>query len=407
MSRTTKTSEEEQLTKLNSSFEYTAELSRRNALKAVLSMAGAAVLFGFPHLAQAADATEATKKALAEAQAKYEQVQKQMNELAAQFQELSVKQDQTLSQIEAVQNQIDATQLEIEKKEAELKAKKGILSDRVSSNYKAGGTDALAMLLSSSSFDELISKTFYLNKVNESDQEAIAAVNRVQRELEQQKLNLEKQKSELEALRAVQAEQLKAMNAKKDEVQNLLSNLSDDVKALIAQRDKEILAAAKAEEEARRAAAAARQHANGVRGSAGVRPGMSQTVAGATAQKRVVNSCGVTPSPGYGLCAAWVSYVFENAGLGYVGGNANDMYNAWCTSSDKNKLKVGMIIAVSSHPQTQAGQVYGHVGVYVGGNTVMDNIGYIRSINLDQWINFYGETVTPRWGWASGINLEA
>ena len=102
-----------------------------------------------------------------------------------------------------------------------------------------------------------------------------------------------------------------------------------------------------------------------------------------------------------------MSYVFSNAGLGSVYGNADDMYNAWCTSSDKSKLKVGMIIAVSTHPHTWAGQIYGHVGIYVGGNTVMDNIGYIRSINVDQWINFYGGTVTPRWGWANGLNLEA
>lgn len=25
--------------------------------------------------------------------------------------------------------------------------------------------------------------------------------------------------------------------------------------------------------------------------------------------------------------------------------------------------------------------------------------------NLDYWISFYGTTVTPRWGWANGINL--
>ena len=82
------------------------------------------------------------------------------------------------------------------------------------------------------------------------------------------------------------------------------------------------------------------------------------------------------------------------------------MYANYCTSSNKANLKVGMIIAVPSHPHTSAGRIYGHVGISVGDYTVMDNIGYIRSISVDSWIAYYGLTSTPRWGWAKGINLE-
>ena len=36
----------------------------------------------------------------------------------------------------------------------------------------------------------------------------------------------------------------------------------------------------------------------------------------------------------------------------------------------------------------------------------MDNIGYIRTININSWISYYGTTVTPRWGWLHmGIKL--
>ena len=79
-------------------------------------------------------------------------------------------------------------------------------------------------------------------------------------------------------------------------------------------------------------------------------------------------------------------------GLGNVPGNADDMYSNFCTSSKKSNLQVGMIIAVSSHSHTWAGRIYGHVGIYVGDNTVMDNVGYIRSINVDEWISYYGGT---------------
>ena len=59
-------------------------------------------------------------------------------------------------------------------------------------------------------------------------------------------------------------------------------------------------------------------------------------------------------------------------------------------------------LASPTHPHTSAGRIYGHVGIYVGNGTVMDNVGFIRSIGVDEWIAYYGVTVTPRWGWIGG-----
>lgn len=116
--------------------------------------------------------------------------------------------------------------------------------------------------------------------------------------------------------------------------------------------------------------------------------------------KAILDACNKVPSPGAGLCAMWVSFVYQEAGLGYPGGNANNMYWNYCTSSNKSDLKPGMIVAVSTHNGTAAGRVYGHVGIYIGNNTVMDNIGYIRTISLDEWISTYGDLVPVKWGWA-------
>lgn len=35
-------------------------------------------------------------------------------------------------------------------------------------------------------------------------------------------------------------------------------------------------------------------------------------------QKKIVNAAYITPSPGAGWCAMWVSQVYQNAGLGYI-----------------------------------------------------------------------------------------
>mgnify|MGYP000857906509 FL=1 len=104
-------------------------------------------------------------------------------------------------------------------------------------------------------------------------------------------------------------------------------------------------------------------------------------------QKKIVDTAFITPSPGPGWCAMWVSQVYQNAGLGYIGGNANDMYRNYTFTSDRSKLKVGMLVAVeSSSSGSTAGLTYGHVGIYIGDGKVIDNIGHIRVTTLDDWI---------------------
>ena len=128
---------------------------------------------------------------------------------------------------------------------------------------------------------------------------------------------------------------------------------------------------------------------------------------GAKASKKaqgILDSARQVGSPGSGLCAKWISLVWSNAGYAYPYGNACDMYWNWCKSSNKSSLKPGMIVAVPSHSHTDAGRIYGHVGIYMGNGMVRDNIGYIRDISLNEWIAYYGSSTT-RWGWPNGEPL--
>lgn len=108
-------------------------------------------------------------------------------------------------------------------------------------------------------------------------------------------------------------------------------------------------------------------------------------------------------SPGVRLCAAYVSLVSQAAGYGYPGGNANDMYWRWCVSESQADIRAGMMIAVSTHSRTPAGQQWGHVGIIVrhddGSYWVRENIGYINERPLQDWIDYYSTTVPARWGW--------
>ena len=384
------------------------ELSRRTALKALFGAASAAVLFGLPARARAAEATKETTDKLNAAQAQLDEVQAQLDSIAGEYAALANKNAQTLSDIEGVQGQIDDTQTQIDEKKAELKKKRDDLSDRVSASYKSGGTNILSLLLASGSFEELVANAHYVEKINKSDRDAIEDIQAIQEELDAQKTELESQKADLEKLKDQQTAQMQDMQTKQQEVQTVLNGLSDDVKELMAQRDSEILAAAQAEEAARKAAAAAAaaNKNNSYSGGGSYAPGTPQQNAGSGKQQAVVNACYSTPSPGQNWCAAWVTNVFRNAGVGYFGGNACDMFNAWCYSSDRSALQVGMIVADSSHSGTgMPGLIYGHVGIYVGGGIVMSNEGAITSKSLDSFISFYGTGSGVRWGWLGGIAL--
>ena len=398
----------------NSDSILSQELSRRTALKALFGAASAAVLFGLPTRAHAAQATKETTDKLNAAQAQLDEVQAQLDSIANEYAALANKNAQTLNDIEGVQGQIDDTQTQIDEKKAELKKKRGDLSDRVSASYKSGGTNVLSLLLASGSFEELVANAHYVEKINKSDRDAIEDIQTIQEELDAQKTELESQKADLEKLKDQQTAQMQDMQAKQQEVQTVLSGLSDDVKELMAQRDSEILAAAQAEEAARKAAAAAAAAANKNNSSSGgsssgggsYAPGTPQQNAGSGKQQAVVNACYSTPSPGQNWCAAWVTNVFRNAGVGYFGGNACDMFNAWCYSSDRSALQVGMIVADSSHSGTGTpGLLYGHVGIYIGGGIVMSNEGPITSRSLDSFISFYGTGSGVRWGWLGGVVL--
>lgn len=370
------------------------DIPRRAVFAGLLAAAGITTSLAMPRDAYGARASQETLDSLASAEEQLDAVQKQLDSLAGQFQELSVKQDETITQIESVNVEIEQTEEEIEKLQEELSEKQDTLASRVAKSYKNGPTSLLNLLLTSESFDELLSNTQYISKMNSSDQQIIEEVQKLRTELQEKKSSLEEQKKSLEELKDQQAQQLSDMQAKQQEISELLNGLSQEVKDLMAQRDAEYLAAVQEEERQRQEAA------NSNKNNTGTISG------GAKSLERVLSACHATPSPGAGYCAMWVSKVFYNAGFSYAGGNACDMYNSWCTSSNQNNLQPGMIIAVSSHPHTSAGRVYGHVGIYVGNGVVMENVGPIKSTSLSSWLSYYGATVTPRWGWLCGWQLQ-
>lgn len=397
-------------------------VTRRDALRILIGAGMCAVLS--PVIARAATTQEkldAAQLSYDEAQSKLDQIGQEYSAIADQLSQTQAQVGDLSSQIDAKQAEVEQKQTEIDAKQAEVEAKQQQLGDRMCSAYKSGGSSVLDILLSSATFEELTSNIYYLDKISAADQAMISEVKDLKAELESQKSSLEaekaeleSQKSQLESLQSQQEQQLEEAQAKQAEAQDLVSNLSSEVKELMAQRDAELLAAQKAAEEAARqeeerrkaaaaAAAAAANKNNGSSGGSG--SGGSQTITGNGSLAAVQSAAYSVPSPGSGLCAAWVTRVFAAAGLNVGGGNACDMYNWYCYTSVSN-IQPGMIVACPSAPYSSAAVIYGHVGIYLGNNTVRDNAsGRLRTSSLSAWVSEYSVTSTVRCGWLGGVAL--
>lgn len=133
--------------------------------------------------------------------------------------------------------------------------------------------------------------------------------------------------------------------------------------------------------------------------------GGAELEASTETQKRIVSAARMTPFQGEGWCASWVSHAYENAGLGYIGGNANDMYRSFANNHDRSQLKVGMVVAVEhSVAGSSLGWKYGHVGIYIGDGKVLHNSSSVETTSLDDWISIYGKYSPVGWGYPPSVS---
>lgn len=392
-------------------------VTRRDALRLFMGAGLCATLL--PSVASATTTQEkldAAQLSYDEAQAELDVINEEYAAIAGQLAQTQVEMVDVTGKIDAKQAEIDATQEQIDATQAEIESKQEALGDHMSSAYKSGPQSALDMLLSSATFEELTSNIYYLDKVSESERRMIEEVKTLKAELEVEKAELEVQKGELEAqrdalaeLQAQQEQQLSQAQAKQIEAESLVGSLSAEVQELMAQRDAELIAAQKAAEEARRLEEERKQQqqqqggsssGGGWNGSIG-----GSAVVGTGSLQAVVNASYSTPSPGSGLCAAWVTNVFSRAGVGGFGGNACDMFSWYCGTST-SAIQAGMIIATPSAPYGSAAMRYGHVGIYIGGGTVRHNqSGVVKNDPLGSWVSMYSKTAPVLCGWLGGIAL--
>ena len=174
--------------------------------------------------------------------------------------------DASLTQAKA---QLAQTEAELKQEQQNLDTQVDAYSNRLRENYINGNVSLLDVVLESTSMEDFITRSFYMEKILEYDNNMIDNINKSIDEIEAKKQTQEQQKAEMESLRAAKESAVKDLKQAQAEKYSLISSAEanldkkeDEYDAMLADSNKlnsEINALIKKqkEEAARRAKAAA------------------------------------------------------------------------------------------------------------------------------------------------------
>ena len=398
----------------------------------------------------------------------YEQALSNLDEITGEYVALAQKQDETLSQLQQTRDEIaaneskmDGVRQEIEACQTELKTQQDTLAQHVSDSYKSGGVNLLSILLSSTSWEDAISLFYYHQAINKAEVSEIDAVNKSKSALQDQQDKLESlqtklkdEEANLSALYDDQQRQSDEMEEQQRAAAALLQSIPQETKEQLDEESKEIVDSAEqvvqnkdeeeseekddqkkdeeksdsSEEEEKKDDSEKDKESEEQKAEEQKQEEQQEeekpaeedkqeeehrepTITGNGTLQSVLDAAYSSyPSDeagrrGWG-CSGYIYFLFQMAGINASTNNASGYTNAFCYSSDRNELKPGMIVGVTTHTRSSAGAMNGHVGLYVGNNTVRDfGSSGIGEWSLDSWIDFYGTTVAVRWGWYGGVAL--
>lgn len=168
----------------------------------------------------------------AELQQQVDAAQANLDSLYSQAEVASESLNDTQATLDQLKSDIADNEQQIADKEQELAQKQEVLSKRVRSSYEGGTENFLAVILGSTSFQDLWENTLYANRIQQADANQIAEVNQIRDELKQQKAELEDQQAQQEELLAQKQEQVDELSSKTAAAQSYLDGLSQELREI-------------------------------------------------------------------------------------------------------------------------------------------------------------------------------
>ena len=295
----------------------------------------------------------------------------QAQHLAAEVQALNTKMEIAVEAYDAANQKLSDVQARIRTNQHQLivarynlLVARQTLTQRVVSLYKQGKTDMLDVLLSTKSFQQLVTEVDAMRQVDRNDSQTVSTITALKAQISDRRRALLAEGKQAAALVAQRAATKQQVDAALSERQSKLAGVQKEIKAMEA-------AQARAAKLAEERAAAAREAASHVQTTSG-NPGGTTSSAGAhggivaIAQRYLgVPYVWGGASPSGFDCSGLVMYCYAQIGISLPHNAA--MQYADCTPVAHGSEQPGDLVFFGY----SAGGIH-HVGIYVGGGSMID-----------------------------------
>lgn len=190
----------------------------------------------------------ASTPAYAVEQADVDAAAARLSELGAQLTEIQSSLDSASSELAQTSVDLANKQDEVNDTQAKLDTKRSELSDIMRSNYKLGASSVLDFILGSTSINDLVSRVCYMDKISEQRAEVINTVKSMEEQLKSEQAELESKQSE-------QTEKVVSLQSQAEDYDSRVSEASSYYNSLDSELQAQVAAAAEAEQNAAAAAA--------------------------------------------------------------------------------------------------------------------------------------------------------
>lgn len=166
-----------------------------------------------------------------------DEAQVQLDALGSELSQLQDDLFKATEDLESTRYKIGQCKIEIKATREDLAEAKALLGGRMRSSYKTGGVALLDALLQSTSFSDFISRVYYMDKIADSDADAISQVKQLEQKLGENQRRLEKQKRTQESAIDDLNSQIDAYGIRIADAREYYESLSEDVRTAVVESD--------------------------------------------------------------------------------------------------------------------------------------------------------------------------
>lgn len=173
--------------------------------------------------------------AFAVTQADVDSAAARLSELGGQLSDIQSQLQSATNDVVSTSQDLSDKQSEVEQTHGDLEVKKNELSEIMRSNYKQGSASTLDFILGSTSIDDLVSRVTYMDKVSKQRADVIASVKSLEEQLKQEEAELEgKQDQQSVKVELLQA-QATEYDSRVSEAMSYYNSLDSELQAQVAE----------------------------------------------------------------------------------------------------------------------------------------------------------------------------